>query len=617
MTLSKQGNFTFNHVDQQDDLYKVQSALEIKTDFDSRANELKATLNALIDSLKSQAVNDSGAENIAIEPITGVIGANVQNALEDLRLKINSAVAGTIPDGSIGKEKLNFTIASKDSDVDITDVNNHFTAIKLDGVLDELFTSANSVKTNVSGAIGSPATVNDTGATLAGYINTQKGRVSSTVGDGSSADTLTYLVDRLLQRRTDIATTVNGKGVPATSADTLAQLATKVGQIQTTISGEQILSAIMQETINKNDAVYLQTLQTKLANPASLPSQTVWGESFSPDGNYLAVAHDGTPFISIYKRSGDAFTKLANPDVLPPTSTPNGVTFSPDNTYLTVAHTVSPFITIYKRSGDVFTKLPNPSILPTGTGYGVSFSQDNVYMAVAHNTSPFLSIYKRSGDTFTKLANPTTIPTGLSPGVSFSQDTNYLAVGINGSPFIMFYKRNGDVFTKLADPTILPPATANGVSFSSDNNYVAIAHGVSPYLTIYKRNADTFTRLSDPSGLPLGLSRGVAFSPDANYLAVTNDVSPFVILYKRNGDVFTKVQNTSPLPAGLSTGVAFSLDGNYMAVGHNVTPFFSIYKKSTNVYKSLNLLSESVEGFGYAKEAGTSGESKQIGLIWR
>lgn len=106
MPLTKQGNFSFNHVDQQDDIYKVKSALEIKTAFDSRASDLKTTLNALIDSLKSTAVNDSGAENIAIEPINGVTGANVQSALEDLRVKINSAVAGAIPDGSITKTKL-------------------------------------------------------------------------------------------------------------------------------------------------------------------------------------------------------------------------------------------------------------------------------------------------------------------------------------------------------------------------------------------------------------------------------------------------------------------------------------------------------------------------------
>ena len=38
------------------------------------------------------------------------------------------------------------------------------------------------------------------------------------------------------------------------------------------------------------------------------------------------------------------------------------------NYYLSIPHDVSPFVTIYKRSGDVFTKLANPATLPTGNG---------------------------------------------------------------------------------------------------------------------------------------------------------------------------------------------------------------------------------------------------------
>jgi hypothetical protein len=84
--------------------------------------------------------------------------------------------------------------------------------------------------------------------------------------------------------------------------------------------------------------------------------------------------------------------KLTNPSTLP-TSTGRGTSFSPDGAYLAVAHATSPFITIYKRSGDTFTKLADPSILPPGTGYGTAFSTDGAYLAVAHATSPFITIY--------------------------------------------------------------------------------------------------------------------------------------------------------------------------------------------------------------------------------
>ena len=87
----------------------------------------------------------------------------------------------------------------------------------------------------------------------------------------------------------------------------------------------------------------------KLADPATLPASTGRGTAFSPDGTYLSVAHDSSPFVTIYKRSGDVFTKLADPATLP-ANFGLGTAFSPDGTYLSVAHISSPFVTIYKAT---------------------------------------------------------------------------------------------------------------------------------------------------------------------------------------------------------------------------------------------------------------------------
>ena len=88
------------------------------------------------------------------------------------------------------------------------------------------------------------------------------------------------------------------------------------------------------------------------------------------------------------------FKKLPNPASLPP-NTGFDTAFSPDGAYLAVAHGSSPYITIYKRSGDTFTKLPDPASLPAGTGYGTAFSPDGTYLSVTHDSSPFITIYKR------------------------------------------------------------------------------------------------------------------------------------------------------------------------------------------------------------------------------
>jgi hypothetical protein len=92
---------------------------------------------------------------------------------------------------------------------------------------------------------------------------------------------------------------------------------------------------------------------------------------------------------------------------------------------MAVGHSTTPFIAIYKRSGDTFTKLANPATLPTGIGQDVAFSAEGTYMAVGHDSTPFIAIYKRSGDTFTKLANPATLPTGAGYGLAYYPSALY------------------------------------------------------------------------------------------------------------------------------------------------------------------------------------------------
>lgn len=135
-----------------------------------------------------------------------------------------------------------------------------------------------------------------------------------------------------------------------------------------------------------------------------------------------------------------------------PTGTGQGASFSYDSLYLAVAHDTSPFVTIYKHSGDVFTKLTNPAILPAYTSRGVSFSHDSTYLVVSHNVSPYITIYKRSGDTFTKLDDSTDLPTGYGFGVSFSHNDTFLVIASYGSPFIIIYEQ------------LIPFAGLNGVS---------------------------------------------------------------------------------------------------------------------------------------------------------
>lgn len=109
MPFTLQGNFAFLHANQPDNLSSVMSANQIKSSFDSQALELKTTLNGLITALGSTAANNSGAENIGIEPIAGVTGANIQDGLQSLKGLIDTNATNIAANTTALGTKLNLT----------------------------------------------------------------------------------------------------------------------------------------------------------------------------------------------------------------------------------------------------------------------------------------------------------------------------------------------------------------------------------------------------------------------------------------------------------------------------------------------------------------------------
>ena len=174
---------------------------------------------------------------------------------------------------------------------------------------------------------------------------------------------------------------------------------------------------------------------TKLASPATLPGGAGHGAEFSPNGEYLAIAHTGTPFVTIYQRNENTFTKLADPGYLPADDS-YGCAWTTNGEFLAVAHETDPFVTIYQRVGNVFTKLADPANKPAGNGQGCAWSPNGMLLAVAHVTDPYITVYSRAGTTFTKLANPATKPTGDGYGCAFSPNGHYLAIAHNTTPII-------------------------------------------------------------------------------------------------------------------------------------------------------------------------------------
>jgi len=300
----------------------------------------------------------------------------------------------------------------------------------------------------------------------------------------------------------------------------------------------------------------------------------------------LAIAHDRSPYVTIYEQDGTTFTKLANPAVLPPDDG-NGAAWDSSGTYLAIAHDTSPYVTVYERSGTTFTKLANPATLPTGTGRGAAWDSSGTYLAITHSVSPFVTIYERSGSTFTKLANPATLPTGTGYGASWDPSGTYLAIAHTTSPYVTVYERSGTTLTKLADPAALPTNTSTGASWDPSGTYLAIAHITSPYVTVYERSGSTFTKLADPATLPTSFGDDAAWDSSGTYLAVTHSGSPYVTIYERSGTTLNKLANPATLPDGYGRGAAWDSSGTYLAVAHDSSPYTTIYERSGTTFTKL------------------------------
>ena len=301
---------------------------------------------------------------------------------------------------------------------------------------------------------------------------------------------------------------------------------------------------------------------------------------FSPnDEYYVHLLGTTSPYFFIYKRNGNVFNKLNNPATLP-TGSAFGCSWSLDSTYLVINHNISPYVTIYKRSGDTFTKLANPATLPNAYSSGSGWSIDGNYLAMSGGfTSPAgrFFVYKRSGDTFTPIANPATLPSaGDARATKFSTNDSFVAVASQVSPYILFYsfEKSTDTLTKLTDPTILPTNEVFSLDWLDDET-CAVGYSNSSVI-FYKYNG---TKFEQNSTLNTGLNviYSLSYSKNKNYFAVATDASPYFRVYSRSGSTYTALSSPESIPLGSGRGVSFGVNDNFLGVAHANSPYAQMY----------------------------------------
>lgn len=405
-----------------------------------------------------------------------------------------------------------------------------------------------------------------------------------------------------------------------TTAGTVITLASSSNSITQTDDGSTNTGFNMASSTNSstavsgsgNDASVQLSLSDTLFTNLNTSTVGVPGNAnavaFSPDGKYFAVAHNGTPYLTVYSFDPDNYL-VGN--AITPTSTCGAtgvaVEFHPSGNWLAMSCANSS-VTLYPFTSKAFNATSGVLGVPvtsatTGAVNGFSFSPTGRYIAIAHSGSPYVTVYTFNTSTaaFTNPKIPASTPASTGRDVTWHPTEEFVAVAHSASPFGTVYVFNSSTpaFGSKVTLSALPNGTslAYSVRFHPNGKYLAFAYRVTAGggLAVYNFKPGSSTsavgnQLSDPSTVPGTISQVVRFSPDGGFLTVgfTGTASPFHYVY--DFSVSDNANATSGIIGSvLSPNFELSDDGNgasfhpsstFLVYGHQlVSPYVALYER--------------------------------------
>lgn len=308
----------------------------------------------------------------------------------------------------------------------------------------------------------------------------------------------------------------------------------------------------------------------RYSNPSSLPSFTVSAVAFNPKGTAIALGSGGTT-LSVYPWSSSGFgAKYTNPGT---TVGGEDVAFNPDGNVLATMVFESNStrgVHAYAWSNSGFgTKYTSPIFAPV-FGNSLSFSPSGSELVVNGEdiSSPnpagsYLYGYSFSTSTgFGTLATPSVaaIPFGSPGRLAFQPNGSTVGYVMDATPYIAIYAWSSTGFlNKFADPPVLPPSTSVSMAWNPNSNVIAVSSLGTPYITTYSWSGFFAFKYSDPFSLPPGGCYDVAFTPENDGVAVAHTGSPYITVYRWSDATGfgTKFSNPVTLPTGTGRSVAF------------------------------------------------------------
>lgn len=288
---------------------------------------------------------------------------------------------------------------------------------------------------------------------------------------------------------------------------------------------------------------------TTLASTAfsALPEGPVYAAAFSPSGDYLALGIQHATAgkrLKVYRRTGLSFVEVttgSNPGTYP-TGNVNALVWTLDEKYLWAGHATSPYVSIYLRSGDTFTKQTNPATLPTAqvNALATSYysSSGNHYVYVGHNYSSRQFTFYRITPTgiisaFTNGNVTTALGTDHCLALAWNESARWLSMGASGGDYLYTFSADLAVvnFKLLPDPDVKLDGAVNGLAWRPGDKNLAAATSGSEKLMAYSRNGTNLIQADVIDTDLAGNGTAVAWAPDGLKLTASHATTPYAALY--------------------------------------------------------------------------------------
>lgn len=291
--------------------------------------------------------------------------------------------------------------------------------------------------------------------------------------------------------------------------------------------------------------------------------------SSTGESQFLALGGGTTKFM-VFEFDGLSLTACTVTGAPSSTWRVNHLAWSPDGNYIAVCADDSPYLSIFKRTNNTFAY---QAVSQTGLAHGgsVSWSLDGGYACMVDNSLHFFS---KSGDTLSKIETET--PGGNVTGCSGVSNTTFMTCKTTDDKIVKWGGGGGGFSDSSVYDSPGVSKTPTRVE-QSDSGYFACGVVQTPYLNLLSGGS---TNHGAASTDPLATVYGMSWTKGATHLAcaVYHNTSPLIV-YSRSGSTLTKLTDASTMPGRQATDVSFSREDRYLATASTSTS-----GKALNIY---------------------------------